>query len=133
LPPDLPALRSTLFDAYVAQALAWTGLGSIDDARAFLGKALRITPERADSDAHYWFAAGQVEPRVRVALRHFERAAELDEKMEAALFLVAIFVGVSVSVSRSDIDSTYASGRSGSAVNKSSLCATASKDAIVVV
>jgi hypothetical protein len=89
LPANVPARDPSLFDAWITLALAWYYLDDLSEGRACLAAARSLLPDRAETDARYLFAQGEIESRVRSELPFFQRAVELDPKFEIAQFQLA--------------------------------------------
>jgi hypothetical protein len=89
LPADVPDRSYRLFDGYVTKALALNYLSDYPQAKDILEKGRRLMPGRAEQDARYLFAAGEIDARLQAELLFFRRAVELEPTFEAAQFQLA--------------------------------------------
>lgn len=89
LPPNVPGRDDSLFDAWITLALAWYYLDDLAEGRACLDQARSLLPARAETDARYLFAQGEIESHVRSELPFFQRAVEMEPKFEIAQFQLA--------------------------------------------
>ncbi len=89
LPSNVPGRDESLFDAWITLALAWYYLDDLAEGRACLAQARSLLPGRAETDARYLFAQGEIESHVRSELPFFQRAVEMEPKFEIAQFQLA--------------------------------------------
>jgi hypothetical protein len=89
LADDVPGRNESLFDAYVARALAFTQMFRGDEAERDLSRARAQAPARAELDPRLLFVNGFLEVDVLTALPRLRRAVEFDDRFETAQFQLA--------------------------------------------
>ena len=89
LAADVPGQEETLFDAFVARALAYASMNRSDKAEGDLAEARARSPYRAEEDPRFLFVSGLLEVEVLTALPRLRRAVEFDPQFEAAQFRLA--------------------------------------------